>query len=76
MIRQIIYHHGTVEFSPNNVLWEVYDSASFMNLSSSAIKSTVYSSIARNFLRVRAVSSGSVGSNTGSLDVFANLNIF
>lgn len=65
---------ASVDFSPNNNNWEIWDSSTFATLSSSAVLSMQISSNSRKWLRVRAWSSGSGGSNTGSLDVYVTTN--
>lgn len=65
---------ASVDFSPNNSNWEVWDSSTFATLSSSTVLSMQVSSNSRKWLRIRAWSSGSGGSNTGSLDIYITTN--
>ncbi|MDP3763674.1 MAG: hypothetical protein Q8Q92_03435 [bacterium] len=65
---------ASIDFSPNNSNWEIWDTTTFTTLSSSAILSMQIAGNSRRWLRVRAWSSGSVGSNTGSLDVYVTTN--
>ena len=66
---------GSVEFSPNNSQWETdWDVTTFAALSSSAVRSMQISSNSRRYLRIRAISSGSGGALTGSLDIYLNTN--
>lgn len=64
---------GTIEWSPDNINWEVVDSGTFFNLAGSTLKSTQIVDNCRRYMRVRAWTSGSGGALTGNLDVYVTV---
>ena len=69
-----ILKSGSVEFSPNNVDWEVYNTAAFTPLAISTAASLQMTGMSKQFIRVRGWPSGSAGALTGSVTVFVNGN--
>lgn len=65
---------ASIEWSPNNSQFEVWDTISFANLQPATVKSMQISGNSRKFLRVRMIPSGSGGQLTGSTDIFVNAN--
>lgn len=65
---------GSLEVSANGTNWEVVNSASFLNLTSSGIVTVQLSDVSNQSLRVRAWTSGATGGFSGSTLVILTAN--
>jgi len=65
---------GSIEVSPNSNNWEVIDDSFFAGLAAGAMSSSQYTESSYRYLRVRAITSGSGGALTGSIDAYVSVN--
>jgi len=72
---------ASVEFSPNSVNWATdWDTTTFASLTSSGVRSLQIAGNSRNYVRIRAISSGSLTDGagtgpTGSLMTYLHANV-